>query len=144
MKPTPKQRKQARHYAVQALYLWHFNKKPLSQIEAEFRVDYDFSDTDIEYFHEVFHGVPAHLDELDELITANIDRKLDELDPVSLAILRLGSYELAHRFDVPFKAVIDESVSLAKKFGATDSFKYINGVLDKVASKVRVIEVNNK
>jgi len=144
MKSTPKQRRQARHYAVQALYLWHFNEKPLSQIEAEFRVDYDFSDTDIEYFHEVFHGVPAHIAELDELISEPIDRSLEELDPVSLAILRLGAYELVHRFDVPFKAVIDESVALAKKFGATDSFKYINGVLDKIATKVRVIEVNNK
>jgi len=144
MKSTPKQRRQARHYAVQALYLWHFNEKPLNQIEAEFRVDYDFSDTDIEYFHEVFHGVPKHVAELDEMISEPIDRSLEELDPVSLAILRLGAYELAHRFDVPFKAVIDESVALAKKFGATDSFKYINGVLDKIASKVRVIEVNNK
>lgn len=135
------ERKKARHYLVQALYQWRMSGKSLVDIEAEFRTDNDMSKVDADFFHEVLHSVPKKLDEIEAAFEPRLDRKLAELDPVELAVLRLGTYELLYRLDVPYKVVINEAVSLAKKFGATDSYKYINGVLDKVAADKRAIEV---
>ena len=70
-----------------------------------------------------------------------LDRGLDDLDPVERALLRLGTYELLERRDVPYKVVINEAVALAKKFGSTDSHKYVNGVLDRVARALRFDEI---
>ena len=86
--------------------------------------------------------MPAHLDTLEDLLTPLLDRKLDDLDPIELSLLRLGMFELVERIDVPYKVVINEAVALAKKFGATDSHKYINGVLDKAARQIRKVEVD--
>ena len=117
------------------------NEAAVSDIEAEFRVDYDFSHVDLEYFQATLRGVVNTYGVLDAYLEPLLDRKLDDLDPVELAILRLGLYELKERIDVPFKVVINEAVSLAKKFGATDSHKYVNGVLDKAARGFRGLEL---
>lgn len=138
----PSARRRARHYGMQALYQWQMTQHPVSDIEIQFLADYDFTKTDIEYFHDIVHHVPANLDELQQAFIPYLDRPLKELDPIELALLRLGSYELVKRIDVPYKVVINEAVSLAKKFGATDGHKYINGVLDKLARDVRAVEVN--
>ena len=113
----------------------------LAKIEAEFRVDNDMSKVDLEYFHEILHGVPRELSALDKIIEPQLDRNADELTPVELSILRLATYEMAHRIDVPYKVVINEAVELAKSFGATDGHKYVNGVVDKIAQQVRTVEV---
>ncbi|PLW81739.1 transcription antitermination factor NusB [Kineobactrum sediminis] len=136
------ERHKARHYALQALYQWHMAAAPLGQIEAEFRADYDFSHVDLEYFQALLHGVPACVDDLEDAFEPLLDRKLDELDPIERSLLRMGIFELMQRIDVPYKVVINESVSLAKKFGATDSHKYINGVLDKAARQLRKAETD--
>ncbi|HEY7775906.1 MAG TPA: transcription antitermination factor NusB [Kineobactrum sp.] len=136
------ERHKARHYALQALYQWHMAAAPLAQIEAEFRADYDFSHVDLEYFQALLHGVPACVDELEAAFEPLLDRKLDELDPIERSLLRMGIFELMQRIDVPYKVVINESVSLAKKFGATDGHKYINGVLDKAARQLRKAETD--
>lgn len=134
------ERHKARHYAMQALYQWHMAEAPVNQIEAEFRADYDFSHVDLEYFQALLHGVPGTVTELEAAIEPLLDRKLDDLDPIERSLLRMGTWELLHRVDVPWKVVINEAVSLAKKFGATDSHKYINGVLDKAARQLRQAE----
>ena len=134
------ERRKARHYGMQALYQWHMAGASLSDIEAEFLADYDFSHVDLEYFQALLHQVPASVDELDAAIEPLLDRKLDELDPIERTLLRMGMYELTHRIDVPYKVVINEEVALAKKFGATDSHKYINGVLDRAARQLREAE----
>ena len=85
--------------------------------------------------------MPQHCGELERTFEPLLDRPLKDLTPIELTLLRMGTYELAHRIDVPFKVVINEAVSLAKKFGATDSHKYINGVMDKLAQQLRQIEV---
>ncbi|MFT5483304.1 MAG: N utilization substance protein B [Halieaceae bacterium] len=134
-------RRKARHYAVQALYQWHMNKVPLADIEAEFRVDYDFAAVDLEYFQELLHKIPTQVPELEECFEPFlVERSLDELGPVERALLRMGTYELAERIDVPYKVVLNESVALAKKFGAAESHKYVNAVLDKVAQQLRAPE----
>jgi len=136
------ERRKARHYGTQALYQWYMADAPLNQIEAEFRAEYDFSHVDGDYFNALLHGVPASVDELEAIFTPFLDRKIEELGPVERTLLRMGTFELAQRIDVPYKVVINEAVSLAKKFGATDSHKYINGVLDKAARELRKVEVN--
>ena len=135
------ERRKARHYGVQALYQWHMAGAPLSAIEAEFRADYDFSHVDLEYFQALLHGVPARVDELEALMTPLLDRPIETLDPIERTLLRMGTFELAERIDVPSKGVINEGVARAKQFGATDGHKYINGVLDKMAKQLRQAEV---
>ena len=136
------ERRKARHYGMQALYQWHMAGASLSDIEAEFLADYDFSHVDLAYFQALLHQVPASVDELDAAIEPLLDRKLDQLDPIERTLLRMGMYELTHRIDVPYKVVINEEVALAKKFGATDSHKYVNGVLDKAARELRKVEID--
>src|SRR5210317_2222198 len=114
------ERRKARHYGMQALYQWYMAGASLNDIEAEFRADYDFSHVDLEYFQALLHGVPACVDELDASFEPLLDRKLDDLDPIERTLLRMGTFELRDRIDVPFKVVINEAVALAKKFGATD------------------------
>ena len=138
--PKAGDRRRARALAMQGLYQRHFSKTPISDIEAEFMVDNDMSKVDIMYFRDLLRGVYREQAELDKLLEPFLDRPLKEVDPVELAIVRLGAYELKHRIDVPYKVVISEAVALAKKFGATDSHRYINGVLDKVARDLRTVE----
>ncbi len=140
---TAATRRMARHYAMQALYQWKMAGASLNAIEAEFRVDNDMTNVDVEYFQDILHGVPQHLSDLEESFEPFlVERALHELDPVTQALLRMSAYELKFRIDVPYKVVINESVALAKKFGAEDSHKFINGVLDKTAAVVRAAEVN--
>lgn len=134
-------RRNARSYTLQALYQWQLAGQPANEIEAQFRVDNDMSDTDVPLFSELLHGVISKRTELDSQFSAYLDRALDDLDPVELAVLRIGSFELIHRIEVPYKVAINESVELAKIFGATQSHKYVNGVLDKLAQKVRTLEI---
>ena len=111
-------RRKARHYGVQGLYQWNMAGGALNQIEAEFRTDYDFSKVDSDYFRVIMHDIPAMVDELDALIASKlIDRQMQEVGPIELALLRLGVFELKARIDVPVNVVLNESGSLAKKFG---------------------------
>jgi len=141
-KATPASRRKARHYAMQALYQWQMAGSSLSDIEAEFRSDNDMKNVDLDYFHELLHEVPKQLTALEASFEPHlIERALNELDPVTESLLRMSTYELTARLDVPYKVVISEAVALAKKFGATDSHKFINGVLDRAAVALRAIEV---
>ncbi|WP_372782430.1 transcription antitermination factor NusB [Litorivivens sp.] len=137
----PALRRKARHYVLQALYQWEMAKQPLHEIQAQFLTDYDMKHVDTEFFGELLHEIPANLNELQAEFEPLLDRKLSDLDPVELNLLRMGAYELKHRIDVPYKVVINECVNLAKRFGATDGHRYINSVLDKVAAHTRKIEV---
>jgi N utilization substance protein B len=134
-------RRQARTLAMQALYSWHMAGQQLNEIEAQFRVDNDFSTVDGAYFHEILHGVPRQKSEIDGAFEPLLDRPIAEIDPVELSILRLSTYELKNRLDVPYRVVINEGIELAKVFGATDGHKFVNGVLDKLAPRLRADEV---
>jgi len=134
-------RRSARKFAVQAVYSWQMAGQPIHEIEAMFRVDNDMSQTDVALFGEILRGVAANSAELDVAFAPFLDRGLDDLDPIERAVLRIGSFELIHRIDVPYRVAINESVDLAKVFGATDSYKYVNGILDKLAQRVRMVEI---
>ncbi|EPC01230.1 transcription antitermination protein NusB [Litchfieldella anticariensis FP35 = DSM 16096] len=155
---SPSKAQQARHaareLAVQGLYQWQLTGKPIATVEAEFRsqvADEDLEDhenwhkvmeiADLALFHELLHNVARFQADLDATLKPVLDRRLEDLDPIELAILRLGTYELSRRMEVPYRAVINEGVELAKSFGATDGHKYVNGILDKLAARLRSTEV---
>lgn len=139
-KPTTSQRKRARKLVLQALYQWQLSGADLAQIEAEFRTDNDFSKVDNAYFVEVFRAIPSLRTELDEQFSPFLDRNIEDVDPIEVCLLRMGTYELQHRIDVPFKVVVNEAVELAKQFGGTDGHKYINSILDKLGLRLRAAE----
>jgi len=140
-RPSPKQRRRAREKAVQALYQQLLNYTPVDALEAQFMEDPVMLKLDLDYFRRLVRGVSASYAELDALFGAHTDRPVDELDPVEHAILRLGAYELKYCKDVPLPVVMNESIELAKLYGATDGHKFINGVLDRLASELRAEEV---
>jgi N utilization substance protein B len=137
-------RTNARKAAVQALYQWQMTGQSLSDIEHQFLEEDRLKDVQKSYFYELFQGVPKHLDDIDQALTEFVDRPVDMIDPVERAILRIGVFELLHRLDMPFRVVLNESINLAKCFGADGSHKYVNGILDKVAQKKRAMEVKKK
>ena len=110
-------------------------------IEVNFHLDNDMTKVDGELFKTVLFGVPQNLDKVDSAYQKYLDREEEKLDPVSRAILRLTSYELIFSIEVPYKVAINEGVNLAKTFGPTDAFKFINGVLDRVAVDTRAVEI---
>lgn len=134
-------RTNARQSAVQALYQWQMAGQDLNDIEQQFYLDKNFKNVQRSYFKELLHGVPGQLTRLDQALSEFLDRTVNELDPVERAILRIGAYELINRLDVPYKVIVNEGINLAKRFGATDSHKYVNSILDKVAHKERPHEI---
>ena len=138
-----KLRARARRRALQAIYQWQMAGQDLQDIEKQFTEEMDMSEIDLEFFREFLFGVPKQVDELDERFRGFLDRTPEQLDPIERAILRMGTFELATRPDVPVRVVINEAVELAKQFGAEQSHKYINGVLDRVARglPLRVAEI---
>ena len=137
-----KSRSMARRRAVQALYTWELSNNDLSDIETQFLMEQDMKNVDKKYFKELLHKIPAKVDELDEQISQQLDRPMKEVDPIERAIMRLGVYEMKYRPDVPYKVVINESVELAKIFGAEEGFKYVNSILDGVAKELRAVEIS--
>ena len=137
-----RQRSRSRSLAVQALYQWQMAGQDVGDIVHQFMLDQDNKTFDTQYFDELVRGVPARLDVLDEALGDCIDRKLEAVDPVERAILRLGAYELIEHPEIPYRVVINEAVELAKTFGAEKGHRYVNGVLDKAARALRPLETS--
>lgn len=135
MKPAARRR--ARECAVQALYSWQLSGNDIADVELQFLTEQDVKDVDVNYFRELLAGVANNAEYLDNLMAPVLSRQLNELGQVEKAILRVSLYELSKRQDVPYKVAINEGIELAKTFGAEDSHKFVNGVLDKVAPAVR-------
>lgn len=148
-------RRAARQLTLQGLYQWQMTGASLQQVELQIRsaqpddgleshedISAAVEIADLAYFNELLHNIPQCKNELDDHFAPLLDRRVDELDLVELAILRIGTYELSKRIDVPYKVVINEGIELAKRFGATESHKYINGILDKLAVRLRSAEAN--
>ena len=139
-KPKPSARKKARRFALQALYQWRMAGADTGDILRQFQESNDLKKTDVDYFKELVRKSISLHEELDAEFAAFLDRDFDDLDPIEISILRLGTYEMKYRIDVPYKVVINEGIELAKTYGATDSFRYINGILDQLALKLRKAE----
>lgn len=142
--PKAGDRRRARVLAMQGLYQRHFTKSPISDIEAEFMIDNDMAKVDTLFFRDVLRGVHREEAELDKLIEPYLDRPLQEVDPVEMAIVRVGAYELRYRLDVPYRVVINEGIELAKRFGGTEGHKFVNSVLDKLGRRLRIAETRSR
>jgi N utilization substance protein B len=137
-------RVRARRSIVQALYQWGMSEKSMIDIIREFESERsELTKADVEYFREILKGVEEHLDELDGQLKPLLDRPIEGLDPVENAILHLGIYELLYHPELPWRVVVNESIELAKMFGAEQSHKYINGIMDKAAHQIRAAELSN-
>jgi len=136
---TPRHR--AREFALQGLYQWLLNQEDAGAIDAHIRQAHGFDKADAEHFDVLLHGSIRQAPQLREGLGPLIDRPLDQLSPVEHAALLIGAYELSNHIEIPYKVVINEAVELTKSFGGIDGHKYVNGVLDKFAAKVRETEV---
>lgn len=137
-------RTNARKAAVQALYQWQMTGHNLNVIEQHFLEDQLLKDAQKSYFNELLHSVPEHLETIDQALSEFVDRPVDTIDPVERAILRIGTYELLNRLETPYRVILNESINLAKCFGADGSHRYINGILDKIAQQKRAVEIKAK
>lgn len=139
-----RERHHSRHYAVQAMYQWQMAGGSLPEIEQDFLIHEVKKPIDLEYFKELIHGIPENQEEIDESIKPFLKRSMQDIDPVELAVLRLATYELLKRPDVPYQVVINEALELTKKFGSVEGYKFVNGILDRIAKKTRETEINMK
>ena len=137
-------RRRARTMALQALYQWMMTEADLIHIEAEFHNVKQMDKVDTEYFHELLHQIPQFLSEIDAAFEPYLDRKITELNPIELIAIRIATYELGHRLDIPYKVAINEALDLTKKFGTVTGFKYVNGIVDRVAKKLRPGEIEHR
>ena len=135
-------RSRARRLAVQGLYEWQITGTGIAEIKQRFLEGKEARKIDEDYFRELIEGVINQVVELDQHITPFLNRSLQEVDEVEKAILRLATYELAHRPDIPYRVIINEGVELAKTFGAEQGHKFINGMLDKIAARLRPVEMS--
>ena len=127
----------ARKFAMQAIYRWQINDAPWQDLVSEFSTEEGMDRADGEYFRDLVQGVCGTREALDAELAGFMDRGLDLLDPIEHAVLLIGAFELKSRPEIPFRVVINEGVSLAKRFGATDGHKFVNAVLDRAARTLR-------
>ena len=133
-------RRRSRELAVQALYQWLVSHDEVAAVDAHISESPGYEKADREHFKALLHGVVRAVDELHAVIAPHLDRRIDELSPVEHATLLVGTFEMARHPEIPYRVIINEAVEIAKTFGGTDGFKYVNGVLDRVASQVRPAE----
>ena len=144
MKINSNQRHRARSFAMQAIYQWELSGEEVNVVILQFLTQMNPKKTDVDYFRELVLGVILNSSALDAIFIADLDRELDALGPIELAILRLAIFELQDKIEVPYKVVINEAIELAKTFAAVDSHKYINGVLDRIVPTLRAAECGSK
>ena len=137
-------RHRAREFALQGLYQWLLNNEDSGVIDAHIRQAHGFDKADREHFDALLHGAINNSIALREDFTPLIDRTIAELSPIEHAVLLIGAYELKNHIEIPYRVVINEAVELTKSFGGLDGHKYVNGVLDKLAAKLRPNEVAAK
>lgn len=134
-------RHRAREFALQGLYQWLLNNEDSGVIDAHIRQAHGFDKADREHFDSLLHGAINHSIALREEIAPYIDRSIAELSPIEHAALLIGTFELKNHIEIPYRVVINEAVELTKSFGGIDGHKYVNGVLDKLAARLRANEV---
>jgi transcription antitermination protein NusB len=134
-------RSRAREFALQALYQHLVGRNDADSIDIFTRDLAGFSKADTAHYDALMHGCIEQATDLDELILPFLDRPLAEISPIEHSVMWIGAYEFKHCLDVPWRVVINECIELAKEFGGTDGHKYVNGVLNGLASELRAREV---
>ena len=138
----PVLRSRARRRALQAVYAWQISGGNAQQVIAQFAHEQAREQADLAYFEDLVRGVMEHRAQLDEALTAHLDREVEQVDAVERAALRIAAYELLHRPDVPYRVVINEAIDSTKRFGSEHGHTYVNGVLDRAAAAWRDVEFN--
>lgn len=136
----PAARSRARRRALQAVYAWQVSGTAIPQVIQQFQHEQDMEVADVEYFEALVKGVAEHRADLDAKLAVFLDRPVDQVDPIERAVLRIATFELLHRLDVPFRVVLNEAIETAKRFGADHGHTYVNGVLDRAAANWRPAE----
>ena len=139
--PPKSARRRSRELALQGLYQWQLTRAEAGEIDAHIREQDDFGRCDSAHFDALLHGCIQESEDLDAALSPALDRPIAQLSPIEHAVLWIGTYELTHCVDVPYRVAINEAVELAKSFGGTDGHKYVNGVLDRTAGALRPDEV---
>lgn len=134
-------RRRSREIALQGLYEWLLSGSDAGVVDAHVREQDGFDKCDSAHFDALLHGCIDEAADIDAVLARHVDRKTTELSPIEHGVLMIGTYELKHCIDIPYKVAINEAVELAKSFGGTDGHKYVNGVLDKAAVDLRPVEV---
>ncbi len=137
-----KARGMARRFAMQAIYQWQMTSDDTQGIAQQYVDENKSATADFDYFRELFFGVEENLEAIDASLVKYTNRAIDSVDPVERAILRLACYEFLKRLDVPYRVVLNEAITLTKKFCAAQSHTFVNAVLDKVAHELRATEIS--
>ncbi len=137
-------RTQSRRVALQALYVWEMTNEEPNTIIKNFNEDELLSGLEFDLFKELLVNISMQAVELDALYAGYLDRSVAMIDPIERAIMRMGVYELQNKPEIPYKVVINECVELAKRFGAEEGHKFVNGILDKASKELRALEFNAK
>ncbi|MCL2830094.1 MAG: transcription antitermination factor NusB [Betaproteobacteria bacterium] len=141
--PRSSPRRRAREFALQGLYQWSVGGADEAAIEAYMHDVPGFEKADSSLFFELLRGVRAQHEELRAVLDEYLDRPFGELSPIEANILCLGAFELLRHPETPYRVIINEAIELAKSYGGTDGHKYINGVLDRLAVKLRPLETGS-
>lgn len=143
MSPKKGARRLAREYTLQGLYAWLISKQQaeIGLVETSVRNNPAFAQADPEWFTRLFHGIIKDYDHLVSQFEPYLDRPAAQLSCIENAVLLIAAYELEQAPEIPYRVVMNEAIELAKEYGATDGFKFVNGVLDKLATKLRSHEI---
>ncbi len=133
-------RRKSRELVMKSIYRGILNQFDINQIKKDIKDDPDYLKADEAFYQNLFDGVMSNIDQLNIEISSFIDRPIEKLSPIEHSILCISIYELIYDAAIPYKVAINEGVELAKTFGGIEGYKYINGVLDKVAEKRRPLE----
>ncbi len=136
-----KKRKHARDKALQALYQWQLSGEDLDWIRDHYQQEQGVAAGDEEYFLELLYQIPPRVAELDACYRRHVEKFSDHIDPIETNILRIATYELQNHPEIPYRVVINEAINLAHTYGADDSHKFVNGVLDPLCAELRGAEV---
>lgn len=141
MEKQKSRRHLTRELVLQGLYQWRLTGDSVDLIDAQLREKEEFSRADEKFFSNLLNGVLKDITLLQEIIQPFLDRPFKELSPVEFAILLLSTYELMHFLEIPYRAIINEAIELARTYGGSDGYKFVNGVLDRLAVKLRTVEI---
>jgi N utilization substance protein B len=133
-------RSRARRRALQAVYAWQVSATPMPRVIDQFEHEQEMEIADLDYFKDLVNGVERERAVLDVKLRDFLDREVEDVDPIERAVLRIASYELLHRVDVPYRVVINEAIEVSKRFGSDNGHTYVNSVLDNAAAKWRATE----
>ncbi len=137
-----KKRKHARDKVLQALYQWQLSGEDLDWVRDHYMSEQGVASGDAEYFLELLYKIPSQVTTLDQQFKQYVSKFEDHVDPIEVNILRIAVYEMLHHPEIPYRVIINEAINLAKTYGAEDSHKFVNGVLDPLAKELRSVEFN--